>query len=174
MALPRIPDNLFLDFFRMNSGLEARPIPDPSMRCHSFKAVLASITLLAALELHAQRPVLSAAVRTYVAVDSPIVALTHARVIDGTGAAAREDQTVVIRDGRIAALGASRSISVPGGAQVIDLTGKTVIPGLVMVHEHLYYPTRPGVYANLAESVTRLYLEGGVTTMRTGGNQKDI
>jgi enamidase len=53
---------------------------------------------------------------------------------------------------------------------VIDLTGKSVIPGLVMVHEHLFYPTGPGVYGNLAESFTRLYLAGGVTSMRTGGN----
>ena len=45
-----------------------------------------------------------------------------------------------------------------------------MIPGLVMVHEHLYYPTGPGVYGQLGESFTRLYLAGGVTTMRTGGN----
>ena len=49
-------------------------------------------------------------------------------------------------------------------------TGKSVIPGLVMVHEHLYYPTGPGVYGQLGESFIRLYLAGGVTTMRTGGN----
>jgi hypothetical protein len=140
------------------------------MRNRLIKAVLASLSLLALPELHAQRPTLSAAVRTFVAVDSPIVALTHARVIDGTGAAAREDQTLIIRDGRIAVLGASGSIAVPGGAQVIDLSGKSVIPGLVMVHEHLFYPTGPGVYGNVAESFTRLYLAGGVTSMRTGGN----
>jgi imidazolonepropionase-like amidohydrolase len=140
------------------------------MRYRSLTTALASLTVFATPELHAQHPTLSAAVRSFVAVDSPIVALTHARVIDGTGAPAREDQTLIIRDGRIAALGASRSVAVPGGAQVIDLTGKTVIPGLVMVHEHLFYPTGPGVYANLAESFTRLYLAGGVTSMRTGGN----
>jgi imidazolonepropionase-like amidohydrolase len=140
------------------------------MRYRSLIAALASLALLAAPELHAQRPTLSAAVHAFVAVDSPIVALTHARVIDGTGAPARADQTLIIRDGRIAALGASQSVAVPAGAQVIDLTGKSVIPGLVMVHEHLFYPTGPGVYANLAESFTRLYLAGGVTSMRTGGN----
>ena len=58
----------------------------------------------------------------------------------------------------------------PAGATIIDLTGKSVIPGLVMVHEHLYYPTGPGVYGQLGESFVRLYLAGGVTTMRTGGN----
>jgi enamidase len=91
-------------------------------------------------------------------------------VIDGTGAPAREDQTLIIRDGRIAAVGASGSTAVPSGAQVIDLAGKSVIPGLVMVHEHLFSPTGPGVYGNVAESFTRLYLAGGVTSMRTGGN----
>nr|MDP9360338.1 amidohydrolase [Acidobacteriota bacterium] len=101
------------------------------MRYRAVIVVLASLTLHASPKLHAQRPTLSAAVRSYVAVDTPIVALTHARVIDGTGAPARDDQTLIIRDGRIAALGASRSIAIPGGAQVIDLTGKTVIPGLV-------------------------------------------
>jgi imidazolonepropionase-like amidohydrolase len=131
---------------------------------------LALLTLLASPQLYAQRPTLSAAVRSFVAIDSPVVALTHARVIDGTAAPARDDQTLIISDGRIAALGASRSVAIPGGAQVVDLTGKTVIPGLVMVHEHLFYPTGPGVYANLAESFTRLYLAGGVTSMRTGGN----
>jgi imidazolonepropionase-like amidohydrolase len=140
------------------------------MRCRAFIAVLASYTLLGLPELKAQRPTLSAAVHAYVAVDSPVVALMHARVIDGTGAPTRDDQTIIIRDGRIAALGGSPSIAVPAGAQVVDLTGKSVIPGLVMVHEHLFYPTGPGVYANLAESFTRLYLAGGVTSMRTGGN----
>jgi len=61
-------------------------------------------------------------------------------------------------------------VTVPAGAQVIDLTGKSVIPGLVMVHEHFFYPTGPGVYGNVAESFTRLYLAGGVTSLRTGGN----
>jgi enamidase len=140
------------------------------MRYRLLLVVIASLLIFVSPELRAQRPTLSAAVHAYVAVDSPVVALTHARVIDGTGAPARDDQTLVIRDGRIAAIGASRSVAIPTGALVIDLTGKSVIPGLVMVHEHLFYPTGPGVYANVAESFTRLYLAGGVTSMRTGGN----
>src|SRR2546421_2454748 len=118
----------------------------------------------------AQRPTLSPAVKQYVAVDTPVVALTHVRVIDGTGAAPKEDQTLIIRDGNIVTLGASRSTRVPDGAQVMDLTGKSVIPGLVMMHEHLYYPTGPGVYGAEYVSFSRLYLAGGVTSMRTGGN----
>jgi enamidase len=53
---------------------------------------------------------------------------------------------------------------------VIDLAGKSVMPGLVMLHEHLYYPVGPNVYGQLGASFVRLYLAGGVTTMRTAGN----
>src|SRR5947209_11431619 len=136
------------------------------------RTIIAAATtlLLCAAKVYAQRPTISANVRTFVAIDTPIVALTHARVIDGTGAAARDDQTLIIRDGRISQLGAAGSIAIPAGAQVIDLTGKSVIPGLVMVHEHFFYPTGPGVYGNVAESFTRLYLAGGVTSIRTAGN----
>lgn len=117
-----------------------------------------------------QRPTLVPNVRNFVAVDTAVVALTHVRVIDGTGAAARDDQTVILRDGNIVAMGSAGSTRVPDGAQVMDLTGKSVIPGLVMMHEHLYYPTGPGVYGADYVSFSRLYLAGGVTSMRTGGN----
>src|SRR5437660_9348526 len=130
---------------------------------------LGALLLVPALAT-AQRPTLSAAVKPYVAVDTSVVALTHVRLIDGTGAAPKEDQTLIIRDGNIVALGAARSTRVPEGAQVLDLTGKSVIPGLVMMHEHLYYPTGPGVYGADYVSFSRLYLAGGVTSMRTGGN----
>ena len=99
---------------------------------------------------------------------------THARVIDGTGAPAREDQTIVIRDGNIAAIGDAARTAPPAGATIVDLTGKSVIPGLVMLHEHLYYTTGPGVYGQLGVSFSRLYLAGGVTTMRTAGNVNGI
>jgi len=125
---------------------------------------------LAAQTAPAPRPTLSPAVRQFVRIDTPIVALAHVRVIDGTGAPPRADQTVVIRDGRIESVAPAAGARIPPGAQVLDLTGKSVIPGLVMVHEHLYYPTGPGTYANLTESFVRLYLAGGVTSMRTGGN----
>lgn len=119
----------------------------------------------------AQRPAqISGGIRPFVAVEAPVVALTHVRVIDGTGAPPRADQTLVMKDGAIVAMGPSSSTAVPAGATVIDGTGKSVIPGLVMVHEHLYYPTTQGVYGQLGESFIRLYLAGGVTTIRTGGN----
>ena len=135
------------------------------------RLALALIATVAATNTPAaQRPTLAPAVRAYVSIDAPVIALTHVRVIDGTGAAPREDQTMILRDGNIAALGDFARVTVPEDATTIDLTGKSVIPGLVMVHEHLYYPNGPGVYGQLGESFSRLYLSGGVTTMRTGGN----
>jgi imidazolonepropionase-like amidohydrolase len=122
----------------------------------------------------AQAPQFSDAVKGFIKVDAPVVALTHVRVIDGTGAPARTDQTIVIARGLIDRIGPSAQTAVPADATAIDLTGKSVIPGLVMVHEHLYYPTGPGFYANLGESFVRLYLAGGVTTMRTGGNTSGV
>ena len=137
-------------------------------------AALVGIAAVASVMLSAQRPQFTDAVKNYVKVDAPVVALTHVRVIDGTGAAPRENQTIVIRDGNIAALGDAGSTSAPANATVIDLTGKSVIPGLVMMHEHLYYTTGPGVYGQLGASFSRLYLAGGVTTMRTAGNVNGI
>jgi enamidase len=130
-------------------------------------AVFAAAVLSASI-VFAQRG--GNAARQYIKVQAPVVALTNVRVIDGTGAPARAGQTLVIRDGNIAALGPAASTAVPEGATVVDGTGKSVMPGIVMLHEHLYYPTGPGVYGQLGESFIRLYLAGGVTTMRTGGN----
>src|SRR4051812_38262400 len=131
---------------------------------------VAAVAVLSVVLAGAQNPPFSTAVRGFIKVDSPVVALTHARVIDGTGAAAKENQTIVIRGGNVAEIGDDARVRSPEGATIIDLTGKSVIPGLVMVHEHTYYPTGPGVYGQLGLSFARLYLAGGVTTMRTGGN----
>lgn len=141
-------------------------------RCIGPLAALCALLMAPSLtrRLFAQRAPISPPVRSLVRVDTNVLALTNVRVIDGTGAPARETQTLIVRDGRIAALGVAGSVAVPAGAHVMDLGGKSVIPGLVMVHEHLFYPTGPGIYGNLTESLSRLYLAGGVTSMRTGGN----
>jgi imidazolonepropionase-like amidohydrolase len=121
-----------------------------------------------------QPPQYSTLVRSFITIDAPIIALTNVRVIDGTGAPARQQQTVVIRGGNIAEIGDTGRVTIPEGATSIDLTGKSILPGLVMVHEHLYYPSGSGVYGQLGASFIRLYLAGGVTTMRTGGNVNGI
>jgi imidazolonepropionase-like amidohydrolase len=133
-------------------------------------AVSTAIGVIFGAGLAAQRPQFSDQVRNFISVDAPVVALTHVRLIDGTGAPAKPNQTLIIRDGNIAEMGDAARVKPPQGATIVDLTGKSVIPGMVMVHEHLYYPTGPGVYAQLGQSFIRLYLAGGVTTMRTGGN----
>jgi imidazolonepropionase-like amidohydrolase len=145
-------------------------LPIFPLRRLSVTAALALVGTIGTTAAAAQRPTLSRAVRDFVSIDTSVVALTHVRVIDGTGAPARSDQTLIIRDGNIAAIGPAASTPAPAGAQVIDLSGKSVIPGLVLVHEHLFYPTGPGVYGNDYVSFTRLYLAGGVTSMRTAGN----
>ncbi len=131
-------------------------------------AAIGAVSLCA--PLGAQRVPIAPAVRSFVRVDTSVFALTNVRVIDGTGAAAKEGQTLIVRDGRIVAVADARAAAIPAGALVIDLAGKSVMPGMVMVHEHLFYPTGPSMYANLTESFSRLYLAGGVTSMRTGGN----
>jgi enamidase len=103
-----------------------------------------------------------------VAVQGP-VALTNVMVIDGTGAPARTGQTVVIEGDRITAVGETGSVEVPNGARVMDLSGHTVIPGLVGLHNHSYYTGGNGRAAQLSFSGSRLYLASGVTTIRTTG-----
>src|SRR5579862_1342109 len=112
---------------------------------------------------------LSAGAREFVSVSDPVVVLAHVTVIDGTGAPPRQDQTIVIRDGRIAEIGPAASVAAPAGAPVMDLTGKTVIPGMVGMHDHLFYNAAGGRSVGLAFSGPRLYLGSGVTTIRTTG-----
>ncbi len=111
----------------------------------------------------------SPAVQAFVKVNAPVVALTHARVIDGTGAAAREDQTIVLKDGKIESIGDASTGGIPKDAQVLDLRGYSVIPGLVGMHDHMFYPMGNGIFGEMAFSFPRLYLAAGVTTIRTTG-----
>jgi imidazolonepropionase-like amidohydrolase len=108
----------------------------------------------------------------FIRVESPTVALTHVRVIDGTGAAPLEDQTIVISGGKIQSIGASGTTKAPANAQELDLKGYTVLPGLVGMHNHLFFPMggSPPMYSNMGSSFPRLYLALGVTTIRTTGS----
>ena len=114
----------------------------------------------------------TAQLRPFVRVAAPVVALTNVRVIDGTGAPAKPGQTIVISQGKIAAVGEAGSTPAPAGATVLDLAGRTVMPGYVMVHEHMYYPSGGGTYPWHGWSFPRLYLAGGATTIRTAGNMQ--
>ncbi|HVO82765.1 MAG TPA: hypothetical protein VMT28_18710, partial [Terriglobales bacterium] len=111
-----------------------------------------------------------AQVREFVKVNAPVVALTHVRVIDGTGAPAREDQTILLAEGKIQSVSPAEAASIPQNAQVLDLHGYSVIPGMVGMHDHLFYPMGNGIFGEMAFSFPRLYLAGGVTTIRTTGS----
>src|SRR5262245_5719262 len=106
----------------------------------------------------------------FIRVEAPVIALRHVRVIDGTGAAAAEDQTLILSEGKISALGLN--VNVPANAKVLDLTGYTVLPGLVGMHDHMFFPMggTPPMYSNMGISFPRLYLALGVTTIRTTGS----
>jgi len=119
----------------------------------------------------------------FISIESPAFVLDHVRVIDGTGAPAKEDQAVVIANGKIQFIGPDASAQIPQGAQRMQRSGYTVIPGLVGMHDHLYYTDsysvqvvdgkvgEPGlVVAEIPYTAPRLYLAAGVTTMRTTGS----
>jgi enamidase len=129
-------------------------------------------TLVLLAVLFASLPAAHAAPDDWVAYKQPVIAFTHATIVDGTGAAAKHDQTLVIDKGRIASLGPSTTTKVPADATVIDAHGKTLLPGFVMMHEHLFYTTRLSPYfiTPMSYSFPPLYLAGGETTIRTTGS----
>jgi hypothetical protein len=130
---------------------------------------LAFLVPLGAPEAGAQEAAtLSPEVREYVSVDDPVVALVGVTVVDGTGAPPARNRTVLLRDGRIAAVGPAGEIEVPVEARVLELDGHTVIPGIVGLHNHTFYTTR-GRRVQLQHTAPRLYLGSGVTTIRTTG-----
>src|SRR5689334_20445289 len=108
----------------------------------------------------------------FIRVEAPTIALTHVRVIDGTGAAARDDQTIVIAGGKIQLIGPTAATTYPADARTLDLSGYTVLPGLVGMHNHMFFPMggSPPMYSDMGSSFPRLYLALGVTTIRTTGS----
>ena len=140
-----------------------------------------AVSLVLGLSAAAQTAELSKTVQQFVRVQSPKVVLSHVRVIDGTGAPAVEDQNVVIEGGKIVEIQPGADVGKSDGAAVLDLRGYTVMPGIVGMHNHLFYIERPNLEASrhsdqpllvpqMTFSAPRLYLAGGVTTMRTTGS----
>jgi len=88
-------------------------------------------------------------------------AFIGARIIDGTGKAPVEKATLLVRDGRIVAIGAG--VKIPTGAERIDVAGKTIIPGLINGHGHVSDLSQLGLYARY-----------GITTVFSLGGDKEI
>ncbi|MCY4634410.1 MAG: amidohydrolase family protein [Acidobacteria bacterium] len=135
-----------------------------------MRIVIATLAVLVAALPCAAQPAdtLSDAVRQFVEVAESTVALTGVQVVDGTGSPAASGQTILIRDGRIAAVALDTEVEIPDGARVLALDGHTVVPGFVGLHDHTFYMTR-GRRVQLNFSAPRLYLASGVTAIRTTG-----
>ena len=108
-------------------------------------------------------------VAQFISVERGVVALENVTILDGTGAEAVTGQTIILDGQEIAAIGPAGSIQIPSGATRLDLTGHTVIPGMVGLHNHTYYTTSER-QIQLSYSAPMLYLASGVTTIRTTGS----
>src|SRR5262245_11642897 len=127
-------------------------------------ALLIALALFPTISLHAPAfSTLSADTKGFVPVDQPVVALPQVLLIDGTCRPVAGDQTVVLSNGKIQAVGKTRSVQVPAGARTMDLSGHTVIPGVVGLHDHTYLTPR---WVQLTVSGPRMYLGNGVTSIR--------
>jgi imidazolonepropionase-like amidohydrolase len=126
-------------------------------------------------------PAIGPAVRAVLAHEGGRLVMTHVRVLDGTGGPAIEDRNVTVESGRIAAIGPGADVAAAAGTVVVDGRGRTLLPGLVGMHDHMYYIARPNLDAaghsdpplvvpQMAYSSPRLYLAAGVTTVRTTGS----
>ena len=154
------------------------PIPSPAPSTSAPDAGAAVVSDAPA----PSAPADAGAPRPYVRLSAGSVALTHVLLLDGTLASPKPDRTIVLKDDKIIEVGPSSTVVAPPGATVLDLAGRAVLPGLVGMHNHLYYIERArSARAGAAEKATlllpelfysapRLYLAGGVTTMRTTGS----
>lgn len=141
-----------------------------SLKTRVYLTPTICLLLLQALPSFAQ---FSSAVKKYISVQSDTFALIHAKITDGSGGPSRPDQTLVVVKGIITAMGNSANTKVPANAKIIDCTGKSIIPGMIMMHEHLFYAESAGDYyigQEMPISFPQLYFAGGVTTMRTAGS----
>jgi imidazolonepropionase-like amidohydrolase len=125
-------------------------------------------------------PQLGPELQAFVSVPAGRIALAHVRLIDGTGASPVEDATILLDGAKIAAVQAA-TVAVPEDYRIIDFAGASVVPGIVGMHNHMFYIARPNIDASghfedplvvpqMTFSAPRLYLANGVTTMRTTGS----
>lgn len=114
-------------------------------------------------------------VKNFIDYDTPFIAFTHCRLADVKNLKVLEDQTVIVRNGIITAVGDSKKLSAPAGSTVIDLTGKSLLPGFVLLHEHMFYAAYSADFSylhvkELPYTFPKLYLACGATMIRTAGS----
>ncbi|MDW3647636.1 MAG: amidohydrolase family protein [Bacteroidia bacterium] len=136
-----------------------------------MKQILLLILLISSFGIHAQEN-LSEEVGKYVEYPRGNYLLQNLNILDGRGNSVQEDMDIWIEGEIIKEIG--KDLAIPPGARVLDLSGKSVIPGFVMLHEHMFYPksTPDQAYGldQMSYSFPLLYLAGGVTMMRTAGS----
>jgi imidazolonepropionase-like amidohydrolase len=117
-------------------------------------------------------PVLVRAAPSFTSFPDTSFAIEHVELVDGIGTPAKRDWTVVVDHGKIAAAGPSGSVAVAPGTRVVDGRGESLMPGIVGMHEHLYYETSEQMAEapTMLFSAPKLYLAAGVTTARTTGS----
>ncbi len=106
---------------------------------------------------------------------SPVIAFTGATIIDGTGAEPKQNYTVVVENGRITKIYPDETKLLPENAKLVSLQGKSLLPGWILMHEHLFFqaPDRPTLtFVNQPISFSKLYLASGVTSARTAGSME--
>ena len=146
-------------------------------------SLIPALLLASTSAIGAETLKLSPEVQAFVRVQAPTVVLAHVRVIDGTGKPAVDDQNVVIEHGQITRIESGHGTAPGSETAVLEMQGYTVMPGIVGMHNHLYYIARPNLEAGRVPSFDapllapqmmfsspRLYLAAGVTTMRTTGS----
>ena len=112
-------------------------------------------------------------IEPFLSLNEPVYALKGVTLFDGTGLAAQYHVTVVVREGIVENVGLQNQIIIPEDAFIIEGNNKTLIPGFVMLHEHIFYTKAfedEFNIVNMTNTFPRMYLAGGVTTMRTAGS----
>ena len=140
-----------------------------------MKKSMASILVLLHFLNSLSQSVPSDAIKQFIDYYNPVIAFQHALLIDGTGNNSLANQTVIIKNGIISWIGHDNKAQIPKEAQLIDLTGKALLPGLVPLHEHMYISafSNTEMFLHLKQlpvTFPRLYLAAGATTIRTAGS----
>ena len=135
-----------------------------------LRNALVAITLLISSTILAQP---SDNVKRFISFQQESFAITNVTLIDGKGTGPQQAMTVLVKNGKIVDVASSNKIAIPTGANIIDAKGKTLLPGFVMLHEHIFYTKifeNEFNVVNMTNTFPRMYLAGGVTTMRTAGS----